>query len=82
MDEKLNKRKAFIINFLFFIIVVGVFYVVLKKLFPIFLPFVIGLAIAVLLNPLIRFLTDKTKRHFQKFRKKTKRRFLSSLIFG
>ena len=61
MDEKLNKRKAFIINFLFFIIVVGVFYVVLKKLFPIFLPFVIGLAIAVLLNPLIRFLTDKTK---------------------
>ena len=28
------------------------------------------------------FIPTKTKRHFQKFRKKTKRRFLSSLIFG
>ncbi len=60
-QEKLEKRKAFIINFLYVIILVGVLYFVLKKLFPIFLPFVIGLLIAVLLNPLIRFLTAKTK---------------------
>ena len=60
MEERLEKRKAFIINFLYFVILVGVLYFVLKKLFPIFLPFVIGLLIAVLLNPLIRFLTAKT----------------------
>ncbi|MCI8505261.1 MAG: sporulation integral membrane protein YtvI [Lachnospiraceae bacterium] len=61
MDGKLEKRKAFIINFLYFIILVGVLYFVLKKLFPIFLPFVIGLLIAAFLNPLIRFLTVRTK---------------------
>ncbi len=60
MEERLEKRKAFIINFLYFVILVGVLYFVLKKLFPIFLPFVIGLLIAVVLNPLIRFLTAKT----------------------
>ena len=60
MDGKLEKRKAFIINFLYFIILVGVLYFILKKLFPIFLPFVIGLLIAALLNPLIRFLTVRT----------------------
>lgn len=61
MDGKLEKRKAFIINFLYFIIVVGVLYFILKKVFPIFLPFVIGLLFAVLLNPVIRFVTEKTK---------------------
>ncbi len=61
MEEKLEKRKAFIINFLYFIILVGVLYFVLKKLFPIFLPFVIGLLIAIVLNPWIRFLTARTK---------------------
>lgn len=60
MDGKLEKRKAFIINFLYFIILVGVLYFVLKKLFPIFLPFVIGLLIAILLNPPLRFLTART----------------------
>ncbi|MCI8465246.1 MAG: sporulation integral membrane protein YtvI [Lachnospiraceae bacterium] len=60
MEEKLEKRKAFIINFLYFIILVGVLYFILKKLFPIFLPFVIGLLIAVFLNPFIRFLTSRT----------------------
>lgn len=61
METKLEKRKAFIINFLYFIIVVGVLYFVLKKLFPIFLPFVVGLLIALLLNPAIRLVMGKTK---------------------
>ncbi|MCD2492454.1 sporulation integral membrane protein YtvI [Lacrimispora sp. NSJ-141] len=61
MNEKLEKRKAFIINFLYFIIMVGVLYFILKKLFPIFLPFVIGLLVAVILNPVIRFLSNKIR---------------------
>ncbi len=60
MDMKQEKRKAFIINFLYFIIVVGVLYFILKKLFPIFLPFVIGFLIAAVLNPLIRWIISKT----------------------
>ncbi len=61
MNSRMEKRKAFIIKFLYFIIVVGVLYFVLKKLFPIFLPFVIGLAVACILNPLIRFLTARVR---------------------
>ena len=60
MDTKLDKRKAFIINFLYFIIAAGVLYFCLTRLFPIFLPFILGLAVAALLNPLIRFLCRKT----------------------
>ena len=55
MDPKQEKRKAFIINFLYFIIMVLVIYIVLKKLFPVFLPFIIGLFIAMILNPMIHF---------------------------
>ncbi len=60
METKLDKRKAFIINFLYFIIAAGVLYFCLTKLFPIFLPFILGLAVAVLLNPLIRLICKKT----------------------
>lgn len=58
---KVEKMRAFIIKFVFYTIIIGLFYVVLKFAMPFLMPFVFGFAIAFLLNPLINKITDKTK---------------------
>lgn len=56
-----QKRKAFIINIIYFVIIVGICYFVFKELLPMFFPFVFGFAVAMLLTPLINFLTVRWK---------------------
>ena len=50
----LEKKKAFIINFIFAIIIIGLVYFFLKRVISIFFPFVFGLVVAVILMPFIR----------------------------
>ncbi len=57
----LDKKRAFIINFLYFIIVILIGYVALKYGLVWFLPFILAFAIAFSLRPLILYITKKTK---------------------
>lgn len=55
----LEKQKAFLIRFLFFTVILGLSFIILKYLLPLLMPFVIGLIVAVVLRPLIDLLTKK-----------------------
>ncbi len=67
----MEKRKRFIINFMYYGILAGFGYAALKYILPILAPFFLGLAIALLLKPLIMKIHNKTGIN---------RRFLSALI--
>ncbi len=56
----IEKRRQFIINFVFFAIIAGVIYFSMKFMFSWLMPFVIGFAIAFLMNPLISWTVKKT----------------------
>lgn len=56
-----EKKRAFIINVIYFLMIVAIGYVVVKYAIGWFLPFVIGFGIAFLLKPIINFTTKKTK---------------------
>lgn len=55
----LEKQKAFLIRFLFFTVILGLSFIILKYLLPLLMPFVIGLIVAAVLRPLIDLLTKK-----------------------
>ena len=55
----LNRRKEFIINSLYFAIVAGIVFAVLKFTGKYMMPFVVGFIIAFLLKPFVRRLVDK-----------------------
>ena len=57
----LQGRKAFIINCIYFVLLAGIVFFVLKELLPMFAPFAIGLVVAATLSPLIRWISEKTK---------------------
>lgn len=57
----MEKRKKFIINFLYFGIIIAAAYLVLKFALTLLFPFVAALVIAYLLRRPIRFLSAKTK---------------------
>lgn len=61
MDDKTNKKSKFLINLIFIAAVIFLSYVVLKYTFEWLSPFIVGFAFAILLDPLIRFLTLKLK---------------------
>lgn len=67
----MEKRKKFIINFMYFSILAGFGYVALKYILPVLAPFFLGLTIALLLKPLIMKIHGKTG---------ISRKFLSALI--
>lgn len=54
-----EKRKAFIINLTYYVLIVALVYIVLKYLLELLFPLIIGLAVAVLLRPVIRFISRK-----------------------
>ena len=58
---KTEKKREFIINVLYLLIIGAIIYISIKYLLSLFLPFVIGFAIAFMLKPLINTLTDKLK---------------------
>lgn len=57
----LERKRAFIINFTFFTIIVVLFYIILKYVLAYVMPFVIAAVIGMLINPLSRKLAEKTK---------------------
>ena len=57
--KKIENRKAFIINLVFYITVLFLIYFVIKYALVWFLPFVIGFGIAFVLKPLIRRISNK-----------------------
>ena len=57
--KKVENRRAFIINFIFYITVLFLIYFVIKYALVWFLPFVIGFGIAFILKPLIRKISNK-----------------------
>ena len=57
--KKVENRKAFMINLVFFITVLLLIYFIIKYALVWFLPFVIGFGIAFILKPLIRKISNK-----------------------
>lgn len=56
----LEKQKAFIIHVIYIVFILGLGYIGIKYLLPLFMPFVIGLILAVLFRRLIDFIEKKT----------------------
>lgn len=57
----IEKKRAFIINVLYFLLVTGIVFITIKYGLAWFLPFVIGFSVAFILKPLINFISIKTK---------------------
>ena len=57
----IEKKKDFIINIIYLLIIAAIIYIVLKYALGWFLPFVIGFGIAFMLKPLINIITKKLK---------------------
>lgn len=60
-EEKIKSRKAFLINLLYFAAIIALAFLFFKYAFGIFVPFLIGFIFAIVLDPLIRFLSRKMK---------------------
>lgn len=59
--EQTERRKAFIINLLYYIALIGVIWVVFKYVISWFLPFIIGFGIATLFEPATKTLVKRIK---------------------
>lgn len=57
----IEKKKDFIINIIYLLIIAAIIYIALKYALGWFLPFVIGFGIAFMLKPLINIITKKLK---------------------
>ena len=55
----IQKQKSFIIKFLFYAILMVLLYGLLKYGIPLLMPFLLGLAVALILKPLIRLISTK-----------------------
>lgn len=60
MIEKIEKRRAFIINVVFTAIVIGLFLIIFKYAFWLIFPFVFSFIIAMVLQRPVKFLAEKT----------------------
>ena len=60
---KLEKRKQFIINFLYFAIILGVVILLARYALGVLAPFIIALAVAFLLKPAVQFCNEKLHIH-------------------
>lgn len=67
MENKIEKRRKFIINFIFYTIIVGILYFVFNYLVDCLLPFIISFIIAYLLNPAINYIVSHTPIKNRKF---------------
>ena len=63
--EGYQKKERFIVNVIFYCIIVGLLFVVSKYLLPVLMPFLVALVVTLILNPLIRFVG----RHEPRLRK-------------
>lgn len=60
-SNKTEKRRAFVISFIYFALLAGIVLFLLKNFLPMFAPFLIGFLLASLLSPLIRLISSKWK---------------------
>ena len=67
MSPKVEKRRAFIINFAYLALILGIVYVFFKHLFWVTAPFVLSFFFAVLMQKPLRFLVKKTNRKLRTF---------------
>lgn len=58
---ELDKKKSFILNSLFIVIILALFYVLLKYAVNLLMPFIIALVIGLILKPVVKFLHNKLK---------------------
>ena len=58
---KLEKRRQFIINFLYFAIILGIVILLARYALGVLMPFLIALLISLLLKPAVAFLHDRVK---------------------
>jgi sporulation integral membrane protein YtvI len=61
MNNKVKQRGDFLINILYFAAIVILVFLFFKYAFDLFSPFLVGLCIAIAIDPLIRFLNSKLK---------------------
>lgn len=61
VNSKLESRKSFIINVLYFALASALLYFSIKYVLSWILPFIIGFLVALMLKPLIRFLSEKIR---------------------
>ena len=61
MNTKVKQREEFIVNILYFSAIVAFIYLFFKYAFSLFSPFLVGLCIAIAIDPIIRFLNSKLK---------------------
>lgn len=61
MDKAVADRKSFIVNFVYFGIIVGLYYFIVRYAFGYVFPFVFAAALAVFLQPPVRFISSKLK---------------------
>lgn len=59
--DSLIKRKKFIIDTVYFVIVVGLFYLFMKYAFGILIPFILAMFVAMLLQHPVNKITEKTR---------------------
>ena len=67
MDNSIEKRKKFIINFIFYAIIAGILYFVFNYLLGWIIPFIIGFALAYVLNNPINWIIEHTFIKSRKF---------------
>ena len=58
---KLEKRKQFIINFLYFAIILGIVILLARYALGVLTPFLIALLVSLLLKPAVAFFHEKVK---------------------
>ena len=61
--ETIEKRKTFIVNILYFGLILALAIFLCRYAAPALMPFLIALVVALLLKPLIRFLREKLHVH-------------------
>ena len=59
--EIVEKRRAILINVLYFALIIAIFYLLIKTFFGILIPFVVAFCVAALIQRPVRFLNKKTK---------------------
>lgn len=57
----IEKRKQFIINVSYFVLIIGIVYITIKYLLGLVAPFVVGFLVAVMLQKSINFLAAKLR---------------------
>ena len=58
---KLEKRKQFIVNFLYFAIILGVVVLLTRYALGVLMPFIVALLVSLLLKPFVAFFNEKFK---------------------